>query len=54
MTKDVFAIASVQFPGVYLRMDGAGVTVGTNTPGGAGTVNCQGIASTYEKFRLEE
>lgn len=46
-TPDVFTIQSVQFPGVYLRMDGSGVTtVGE----GAGIVNCQFTAGPYEKF----
>ncbi len=45
------AIASVEFPGVYLRMDGRGVTQPSD-PGG-GFVNCQFGASKWEKFRLE-
>ncbi|MGZ5437119.1 MAG: fascin domain-containing protein, partial [Pyrinomonadaceae bacterium] len=44
------AIASVQFPGVYLRMDGRGVTQPTG-PGG-GIVNCQFGAMSWEKFNL--
>jgi hypothetical protein len=44
------AIASVQFPGVYLRMDGTGVTAPTAS--GGGTVNCQYGASAWETFRL--
>ena len=38
---DVMSIASVQFQGVYLRMDGSGMKV-----------NCQYGAGTYEKFNL--
>jgi hypothetical protein len=45
------AIASVQFPDVYLRMDGSGVTK-FSAPGG-GIVNCQFNAGPWEKFRLE-
>ncbi|MGE5673821.1 MAG: fascin domain-containing protein [Mycobacterium leprae] len=45
-----FAIASVAFPGVYLRMDGNGVTAPTG-PGG-GTVNCQFGAGAWERFRV--
>jgi hypothetical protein len=44
------AISSVQFPNVYLRMDGSGVT-GPVAPGG-GTVNCQGYVGPWEKFRF--
>lgn len=45
------AIASVQFPGVYLRLDGSGVT--TATDNGSGVVNCQLGLGPYEKFRIE-
>jgi len=51
-----FGIASVAFPGVYLRMDGTGVTRPTGS--GGGTVNCQYSASTqlapnaWEKFYI--
>ncbi|HEU0084612.1 MAG TPA: tyrosinase family protein [Bradyrhizobium sp.] len=44
------AIGSVQFPNVYLRMDGNGVTHPVG-PGG-GTVNCQYTVGPWEKFRL--
>jgi hypothetical protein len=44
-------IESVQFPGVYLRMDGTGVTESLNS--GGGTVNCQYGASGWETFTLE-
>jgi PASTA domain len=43
-------VASVQFPGVCLRMDGAGVTA--SAPSG-GTVNCQYDPAGWEKFTLE-
>ena len=47
-----YTLESVQFPGVYLRMDGNGLTASTG-PGGAGTVNCKyGAAGPWEKFRL--
>jgi len=46
----VFSLESVQFPDVYLRMDGNGVTSPTG-PGG-GTVNCQYTAGPWEKYRL--
>lgn len=45
-----FAIASIAYPGVYLRMDGNGVTAPTG-PGG-GTVNCQFGVGPWEKFKL--
>jgi hypothetical protein len=41
------AIASVQFPGAYLRMDGRGVH---SDPDGSGIVNCQGSIGSYENF----
>lgn len=42
---------SAAFPNVYLRLDGSGVTAGTDS--GGGTVNCQvGVGST-EKFVLD-
>ena len=43
-------IASLAFPGVYLRMDGRGVTRPTG-PGG-GVVNCQYGAYAWEQFRM--
>ena len=46
-----FSVESAHFPGVYLRMDGSGVTEFTG-PGG-GVVNCQFGALPYEKFRLK-
>lgn len=44
------AIESVQFPNVFLRMDGSGVTQFTGP--GSGTVNCQFGVGPSEKFRL--
>lgn len=45
------SIASAAFPGVYLRLDGTGVT--RRTPTGGGVANAQfGIGAT-EKFMLE-
>lgn len=46
----VMPIGSVQFPNVFLRMDGNGVTAPVGP--GAGTVNCQFGAGPYEKFRF--
>jgi phospholipase C len=47
----MLAIASVQFPGVYLRLDGTGVT--QKMPNGGGIVNAQfGIGET-ERFQGE-
>ena len=43
-------IESVQFPGVFLRMDGGSVT--SFNGAGAGTVNCQYGAGPYEMFVL--
>lgn len=44
------SIGSVQFPNVYLRMDGSGVTQPTG-PGG-GVVNCQYTAGPWEQFLI--
>ena len=46
-----FSIQSVQFPGVYLRMDGGRVAAFAG-PGG-GVVNCQFEPGPYEKFKLK-
>ena len=46
-----FSVQSVQFPGVYLRMDGKGVDAFSGS--GGGTVNCQFGARPYEKFKLK-
>lgn len=46
------AIASVQFPGTYLRMDGSKVPGHGSLPGGAGTVNAQGSVGPYERFLI--
>lgn len=50
-TDGTRAIASVNFPGTYLRMDGTGVHSADN---GSGTVNCQGSVGPYEKFLVSE
>lgn len=42
------AIASVEFPGVYLRMDGRGA----GRRGGGGVVNCQTSIGALERFQL--
>ncbi|KDN81102.1 hypothetical protein KCH_71960 [Kitasatospora cheerisanensis KCTC 2395] len=44
-----FAFESVAFPGVFLRMDGAGVP---DTMAGGGAVNCQFGAMAYEMYTL--
>lgn len=44
------AIESAAFPGVFLRMDGTGVSEFTG-PGG-GTVNCQHSVGPFETFRI--
>ena len=44
------AIESAAFPGVFLRMDGNGITQPSGP--GAGTVNCQFGAHSWEQFRL--
>lgn len=44
------SLASVQYPNVYLRLDGNGVSETTDN---GGTVNCQFGVGPYEKFRLE-
>lgn len=46
-------IASVSFPGVYLRMDAHGAPPFASDSGG-GTVNCQYGVGDWAKFRLEE
>eukprot|EP00731_Ephydatia_muelleri_P018815 Em0011g855a len=46
----VVTIQSVQFPNVFLRLDGNGVT--SSNGAGVGTVNCQFGAGPYEKFIL--
>src|SRR5437868_4236332 len=45
------AIASVQFPNVYLRVDGAGVTAHTGS--GGVIVNCQFGIGPNEKFLFQ-
>jgi hypothetical protein len=47
---NIVTIESNQFSGVYLRLDGTGVTA--PNPSGAGTVNCQYTAGPWEKFHL--
>ncbi|MGH2689864.1 MAG: hypothetical protein ACRDKW_13820, partial [Actinomycetota bacterium] len=44
-------VASAEFPNVYLRMDGRGVS--QFQPQGSGTVNCQFGAASYETFAVE-
>jgi hypothetical protein len=44
------AIASVSFPGLYLRMDASGLTAPSDS--GGGSVNCQYGASAWETFRM--
>ena len=46
------AIASAEFPNLYLRLDGRGVTPATKT--GGGIVNCQYGVGPWEEFRLDE
>lgn len=48
--QDYFTISSVQFPNVYLRMDGSSTT--GFEPGGSGTVNCQFTAHSWERFKI--
>jgi hypothetical protein len=49
-TTRIVVIASATFAGVYVRLDGTGVTKPVG-PGG-GVANCQYGAGTYEKFNL--
>jgi hypothetical protein len=44
------AIGSIQFPNVFLRMDGTGVT--QFTASGSGVINCQATIGPFEKFQL--
>ncbi|HET7433682.1 MAG TPA: hypothetical protein VFN10_03100 [Thermoanaerobaculia bacterium] len=46
---DVVTLESAEFPGVYLRLDGTGVT--SKSDDGGGTVNCQFEAGPWERFR---
>ena len=49
--SNIYTIQSVAYPGVYLRMDGSGITQFNSS--GKGTVNLQyGATSNYEKFRI--
>jgi phospholipase C len=51
LDNSMLAIASVQYPGVYLRLDGTGIS--TKMPNGGGVVNAQfGIGDT-EQFQIE-
>jgi len=47
-----YAIESIQFSGVYLRMDGSGCT--SMTGPGCGTVNAQYTQGPYEEFILHQ
>jgi hypothetical protein len=49
-TDGIFAIASMTFPGVYLRMDGQGVKQEVGARGG--TVNCQYGVGPWEQFLI--
>ncbi|RDL43020.1 hypothetical protein DN730_16065 [Marinomonas piezotolerans] len=46
-----YAIASINFPGVYLRMDGTGLS--EDNPG-EGVVNCQFGVGPWEKFKISK
>lgn len=46
----IFTIESVEYPGVFLRMDGSSVKSFSGS--GAGIVNCQFGAAEWEHFRL--
>lgn len=46
-----YAIASIAFPGVYLRMDGTGLS--DDNPG-EGIVNCQFGVGPWEKFKINK
>ena len=46
------AFESVQFPNVYMRMDGHNITQFSGD--GGGIVNCQFGASTWEHFRIKQ
>jgi phospholipase C len=46
------ALASVAFPGVFLRLDGTGVTQPSGS--GGGTVNGQFSAGPFEQFYIED
>ena len=47
-----FSIESLQFPGVFLRMDGSTVTVPNGA--GGGVVNAQFTAGPYERFAVRQ
>ena len=46
----ISTIESANFPGVFLRLEGSGIK--DHSPNGAGVVNTQYGAFSYEKFRL--
>ena len=48
--SNIYTIQSVAYPGVYLRMDGSGITGFSSS--GKGTVNLQYGVSNYEKFKI--
>jgi len=47
-----FTIESVEYPGVFLRLDGSSVKSFSGS--GAGSVNCQFGAAEWEHFRLRD
>jgi len=47
-----FTIESVQYPGVFLRMDGREAK--SFEPAGSGIVNCQYGTSAWERFNVKE
>ena len=51
-TNDKYTIGSIEFPNVFLRMNGSGVTKPT-APGG-GIVNCQYTAHSWEHYTITQ
>ena len=50
IANGTYTIESVQFPGIYLKMDGSGVTAFSGH--GGGTVNCRFGVGPWERFKL--
>ena len=48
--SNIYSIQSVKYPGLYLRMDGSGMTRFDDN--GGGVANCELGVYSYEKFRI--
>ena len=50
----IVSIESANFSGIFLRMDGSGLSPSNKPPNGGGLVNCQHGAQEWERFILRE